>query len=485
MNNQQIRILNSLKEACSDPALNQSTDAKLKAQLADVGVLATHLLVDLIDVPEIRKQVVSELAAIAPQIEKLFSDRKRNTESVQELARLAATGDPAHFEACMEIACSLQLELQKLASSDANALVKRLALIEGEYGKRILAAAAARTPKPAETATAAAQTKQFDAEKLNQFIIRSFPEEKDLRVVDAKFLSGGSSKYTMVIRLSGVRQLPEELVLRGDSASSAGFGGASAVDEFRLLKTMYEQGVCVAKPLAVETSGDVFGTPFMLVERRPGVMIGHMFHMPPPNRTTGRDIAAKLAAIHRVPIDILGDWMRGAKVSTSTQVAATLEESYKNWQALQRPSPLFESAFKWLRDNVAIMDCSRGLVHGDYGLNNLLIDNERVSAILDWEFMHIGNPAYDLGYFYYMAESLTSWQDFLEAYREAGGTLPSQEELDYSIMFAVARLGVMTCQAEAAYRSGVTDGLFISLAIGRNCHQQSLSRLHALLNKVL
>lgn len=90
-----------------------------------------------------------------------------------------------------------------------------------------------------------------------------------------------------------------------------------------------------------------------------------------------------------------------------------------------------------------------------------------------------------MGYFYYQAESLTSWQDFLDAYQKAGATLPSQEELDYSILFAVARLGVMTCQAEAAYLSGITDGLFISLAIGRNAHYHSLIRLSGLREKLL
>ena len=131
------------------------------------------------------------------------------------------------------------------------------------------------------------------------------------------------------------------------------------------------------------------------------------------------------------------------------------------------------------------MDRSRGLVHGDYGLNNILIHEDKVGAVLDWEFAHIGNSAYDLGYFYYQAEALASWEEFLDAYAAAGAPLPSKEELDFSILFAVVRLGVMVCQAEMAYKAGIAKGLFISLTFGRNSHNTTLQRLHDLLERIL
>jgi tRNA A-37 threonylcarbamoyl transferase component Bud32 len=41
-----------------------------------------------------------------------------------------------------------------------------------------------------------------------------------------------------------------------------------------------------------------------------------------------------------------------------------------------------------------------GLVHGDYGPQNLLVDDARweVSAVLDWEFAHEGDPVEDLAW---------------------------------------------------------------------------------------
>ena len=38
------------------------------------------------------------------------------------------------------------------------------------------------------------------------------------------------------------------------------------------------------------------------------------------------------------------------------------------------------------------------LVHGAYRTGNLLIDDDRVSAVLDWETEVIGDPMYDVAY---------------------------------------------------------------------------------------
>ena len=443
-------------------------------------------MVDLVTAPELKKQAMQAYAALMPDVEKFLSANKLNAAAAQKVVQLGRSDDPAQFEACIGVAREVLLLLRSIDTPASMALQKALALVEGTYSKGYMDAMAAQSPERAADAPAVAgQIKDFDQNKLNEFIRKSYLDEKDVRIVESKFISGGSSKYTMTIQLAGVKNLPEAIVLRGDSITSANYGGASSVDEYRLLKVLYEHGVCVPQPLAAETTGAVFGSPFMLVAKRPGVMIGHMFDLPPANKVTGRDIAQKLAAIHRVPVSAFGDWVRGAKVPASQQVAATIEESFTNWQSLNRPSPMFEAAFKWLRENVSVMDKSRGLVHGDYGLNNILIDNDKASAILDWEFFHIGNPAYDLGYFYYQAESLCSWQEFLDAYAGAGGVLPSKEELDFAILFAATRLGVMVVQSHIAFRNGVVGGLFMALSIGRCCHEVTIVRLNDLLERVL
>ena len=479
MNELQMMILSTLKAECSNPVVTESSDARLREHVSELAILANYLEVELLKVPGLKQAAMRELLAIARRAD------GANGAVAQKLAQLCSTEDATQFDACLNAARELHQHLVGLGTPEAMQQQKQLALVEGRYAKQVLEISAQMANPGDASASAAGNMRAYDEGKLNRFLAATFPQEKALRLVESKFIAGGSSKYTMLMRVAGAKNVPEEMVLRGDSVSSAGFGGMSAVDEHRLLTVMHAHGACVPRPVAVETSGDVFGSPFMLTERRPGVMIGHMFNMPPPNKTTARDIATQLAKIHLVPLDAIGDWMRGSKVNTSAQVAATIEQSAANWQALNRPSPLFDATFKYLRDNVAVMDRSRGLVHGDYGLNNILIHQDKVGAVLDWEFAHIGNSAYDLGYFYYQAEALASWQEFLDAYAAAGAPLPSKEELDFSILFAVVRLGVMVCQAEMAYKAGIAKGLYISLTFGRNSHNMTLQRLYDLLERIL
>ena len=259
------------------------------------------------------------------------------------------------------------------------------------------------------------------------------------------------------------------------------------MEEYRLIKALHAHGVAVPRPFALEESGSVFGSPFLLVERLPGASIGHMYDLPKTrNKRLADDIAVRLAAIHKVPLSAFDNRVSGATIKTSEKNLAWIREGYRNWQALNMPSAIYDLAWEWLTRNVEVNDkAPRTMVHGDYGFNNLLIDGDKVSAILDWEFAHIGNPAYDLGYFWCMADSLSSGDEFLEAYASAGVPLPDKEQLDYNIVFAVARLGVMAGQMAGSFTSGAEPGIAGAAVVGGNYWEETISRLARALELVL
>jgi aminoglycoside phosphotransferase (APT) family kinase protein len=60
--------------------------------------------------------------------------------------------------------------------------------------------------------------------------------------------------------------------------------------------------------------------------------------------------------------------------------------------------PIVEEAFAWVSERVP-PETDERLVHGDYRVGNLLLDNGRVTAVLDWELAYRGDPRFDLGYF--------------------------------------------------------------------------------------
>jgi aminoglycoside phosphotransferase (APT) family kinase protein len=64
---------------------------------------------------------------------------------------------------------------------------------------------------------------------------------------------------------------------------------------------------------------------------------------------------------------------------------------------------------------------SSAFVHGDAGPYNMLVENDRLTALLDWEFAHLGDPAEDLGIARCYAEDFMDWGEFMRVYIAAGG----------------------------------------------------------------
>ncbi|HXW35541.1 MAG TPA: phosphotransferase family protein [Acidimicrobiales bacterium] len=75
--------------------------------------------------------------------------------------------------------------------------------------------------------------------------------------------------------------------------------------------------------------------------------------------------------------------------------------SLDKWERLYRstaaqPAPLIEFALGWLHRNVPETTGGTVLVHGDNGPGQFLFEKARVTAVLDWEFCHLGDPMEDL-----------------------------------------------------------------------------------------
>ena len=103
------------------------------------------------------------------------------------------------------------------------------------------------------------------------------------------------------------------------------------------------------------------------------------------------------------------------------------------------PLPAVEAGLRWLRLQPARRRPSRALVHGDFRLGNLIVDEHGLAAVIDWELCHAGDPAEDLAWL-----CIRSWrfgnddlpvaglgelEPFLDAYEAAGGTRPDPERL--------------------------------------------------------
>ncbi len=109
-------------------------------------------------------------------------------------------------------------------------------------------------------------------------------------------------------------------------------------------------------------------------------------------RGIARDVVTNLARIHTLDVAPLAGVV--PRLTFADQVARWRDVHER--AGLTR-DPITREAFHWLAAHEPPQERG-GLVHGDFRLGNLLLQDGRVSGILDWELAHHGDVRFDLGY---------------------------------------------------------------------------------------
>jgi aminoglycoside phosphotransferase (APT) family kinase protein len=277
--------------------------------------------------------------------------------------------------------------------------------------------------------------------------------ERPMEVCAINTVSLGYSKATYLLEIRGSADVPASLVIRMDRPFN--FLGTTVIDEYPILNVLHENGVAVPRAYALERTGAVLGQPFVVVSRVYGRNVGSHFSFPPPNPQLCAQMGATLAQIHRLPAERFGPGLRGTGQSGEEQIAAEIDRYHADWTALHAICPTMDAAFRWIKEHAAQAVGPRTLVHGDFSLSNVLVsDDNRISALLDWEFTQLGSPAADIGWFYTAAQRLASWEEFLAAYRSAGGRVPAKPQLDFYVLWGLLRLAVMNFQVATGFEAG-------------------------------
>ena len=90
-----------------------------------------------------------------------------------------------------------------------------------------------------------------------QYLRKKFPQDAALDVGSLKAVLGGGSKKTIFVDLRNATTLPDTIVLRVDKADSP--VGSTVADEFDIIKLMFESGLPVPQPFALETDASIVG----------------------------------------------------------------------------------------------------------------------------------------------------------------------------------------------------------------------------------
>jgi aminoglycoside phosphotransferase (APT) family kinase protein len=254
----------------------------------------------------------------------------------------------------------------------------------------------------------------------------------DTGEVTISAVEGGASRQTFLLETGRGRY-----VLRRDPPGAESLVALEI--ELRAIEAAAAAGVPVAEPLAFEAAGGRFGSAGFVMRHLPGTSVGP--------RILRRDeyaaargalpvqLATALARIHSIDAEAVG----GVGDPGPDPALAACEFWERALDETGEALPALEAGMRWLRLNRPSPPQRTSLVHGDFRLGNLIVDERGLAAVIDWELCHGGDPAEDIGWL-----CIRSWRfgndalavaglgeigPFLDAYEAGGGVRPDRGRL--------------------------------------------------------
>jgi len=295
-------------------------------------------------------------------------------------------------------------------------------------------------------------------------------------------LSGGASQETWAFR-AGIRNL----ILRRKPEGMTGSGNAIGLDkEAALIQAVARQGAPVPPIVHVCTSDDGLGEAYVMGKVE-GETLGRRIVRDEAFSAVRPKLAHQcgevLARIHATPLE-------GLPELAVSDAASELEKYEAIYRGVGDRRPIFEAAFRWLKDRAPTVD-NPVLLHGDFRNGNIMFHPEvGVAAVLDWELAHLGDPAEDMGWI-----CTASWrfggakpvggfgdyEELLAGYEAAGGKPIALERVLYWQTLGSLKWGVMCLIMYTAWKSGADSSVERAM-IGRRTSETEID-LIALLEK--
>jgi aminoglycoside phosphotransferase (APT) family kinase protein len=314
-------------------------------------------------------------------------------------------------------------------------------------------------------------TEDFTPEKVQRYFDDRFPGQGS-KVNVVRVLPGGYGKQTIMIEMDG-GPYPGSLVVRRDMSVAVLDNDCHFVRrEFPLLQALFRRGFPVPEVLWLEQGSDILpGGDFIVSRKVEGQVQGDVLGTAGDIPEVLVDQLAKTAArLHQLsPLTEMGSQVASLDASLWQQSITTcgrkyIESFYDFFRTTPTiPQPALTAMFGWLVNNIPECDEQPALIHGDLGFHNFLVDNNRITCLLDWEFGHVGDPAEDIGFIKSSIGDKIDWQHFLDLYEGYGGRKISPERILFYQVWTFLRNAV-GC-AISGYRFGTGDLEEVKLGI--------------------
>ena len=453
-------VLREVRDDLFNYAIPEMSTGDAKEHIQFAYLTLDHYVAELEVEVQLTRTFYGEYLALISEIEKALvivaaADTSNSLEALR--TRLSATIVPLS-----------EYGLKGAVEAQRSALWRsKIVALESRVKQIITAAQKKSAYQPPQASELPAR--RMTAENLNACLRRHFPTLPPDPVVSLTVLPGGRSKKTVFATLKPNDVLPAEVVIRQDMPGGpvdTTDGVTTVAREYPVLRALVGKGLPIATPLMMEYDESECGAPFMMVERlqgvAPGTFFGFFSPQDPEIQSAVRDMARVLATLHSIDPNSLG-LPEDPRKTPEARLLHEVEYRWNKWSCdSHRPSPIIECALARMR-----AECKPGLgetalVHGDTLSHNLLVKDGKVTALLDWEFVHVGDPAQDLAYCRHAVEQCIPWQEFMSIYLAAGGRPISEKRLAIYGLVGLVR----NCSFSATCMRLVVSGESNDLTVG-------------------
>lgn len=204
-------------------------------------------------------------------------------------------------------------------------------------------------------------------------------------LLDVQPLHGGISAQMVALEIAMPNGETRKVIVRRPGANAIQRNPHAAASEYAILQATMRLGVKAQRPLLLDTSGEIFPEPYLVIE----YIEGRADYRPADVQRTVQQMSSQLVRLHSVDgadpalallprqRARLDAWVmaRPAQVDDSLDEGRIRHALRKVWP-LPAPQPL-------------------ALVHGDFWPGNLLWQAGELVAVIDWEDAEVGNPLMD------------------------------------------------------------------------------------------
>lgn len=251
----------------------------------------------------------------------------------------------------------------------------------------------------------------------------------------------------------------------------------SHADEAALVMAAHGAGVKAPEVVGVLTDSDGMGTGYVMRRVIAEVNPAKILAAPPPSLLA--DLGRELARIHAIPAATIP---AAIPVMDTAAAIAGLKAQFESYGG---DRPIIALAIKWCEDHRPAA-APPVLVHGDYRMGNVMVDDGGLAVVLDWELAHRGDAHEDLAF-----GCMTVWRfgqlgkpafgvgslaDYFAAYEAAGGTPVDPDRFRFWLIYRTLWWAIGCLQMGQAWRSGA-DTTVERVVVGRRTAEQELDLL--------